>query len=321
MTTGERAPIDLRLIMICAGLGVVAVAFGLLPWLLTGARLPLQNLWTTPVVAPDGVTAAPDAMPVSLLPFSQYALTLQAALLVTGSAVAGLVVRATGVRHRRGTVIALLVGTVGAQLVALIQSTTTVRAGLPDSLASVVYLAAVIAAAAIGIALGVVVLLLIARAPRGAAVVGLSVGAVAVVEWGHALVYPPFSLITEAVPVAEAVLRWSPAVLVAAAVVWAGTSTLGRAVGAAVSLLALWIGPAAITAVSSAAGTRVYASYPFEMVDMAGQVFTSALVSTAGWSPVVLAAVLAAAGLVARRPVLAWLRGRTGRTGAPSATP
>ena len=52
MTTGERAPIDLRLTMICVGLGVVAVAFGLLPWLLTGARLPLQNLWTTPVVAP-----------------------------------------------------------------------------------------------------------------------------------------------------------------------------------------------------------------------------------------------------------------------------
>lgn len=310
MTTGERTPTHPRAILLFVGLGVVAVIVGLAPWLLTGARLPLQNLWAASVVEADGVTAAPESMPVSLLPFSQYALTLQASLLITGSAVAGLTARAIGARQRRGAVIAVVAGTVGAQAVALVQSSVTVTGGLADSVESVVYLGAVVGAAVAGIALGLVVLLLIARARRGAAVVGLAVGALALVQWGYALVYPPFSLVTETVAVADAVLRWLPAVLVAAAIVWAGVSTIGRAIGATVALLALWIGPAAITAISNVAGSRVYASYPFEMVEIAGSIFTSALASPATWRAVLVAAVLAGIGLALRRPVLTWLRRR-----------
>jgi hypothetical protein len=317
MTTGERTPTDARAILLFVGLGVVAVIVGLAPWLLTGARLPLQNLWAAPVVEADGVTAAPESMPVSLLPFSQYALTLKASLLITGSAVAGLVARAIGARQRRGAVIAVVAATVGAQAVALVQSSVTVTGGLADSVESVVYLGAVVGAAMAGIALGVVVLLLIVRARRGAAVVGLAVGALALVQWGYALVYPPFSLVTETVGVADAVLRWLPAVLVAAAIVWAGVSTVGRAVGATIALLALWIGPAAITAISNVAGSRVYASYPFEMVEIAGSIFTSALASPATWRAVVVAAVLAGIGLAVRRPVLDRRR-RHGERVAPS---
>ncbi|KQR66418.1 hypothetical protein [Frigoribacterium sp. Leaf172] len=313
MTTGERTPTDARAILLFVGLGVVAVIVGLAPWLLTGARLPLQNLWAAPVVEADGVTAAPESMPVSLLPFSQYALTLQASLLITGSAVAGLVARAAGARRSRGAVIAVLAGTVGAQSVALVQSSVTVTGGLADRVESVVYLGAVVGAAVAGIAFGVVVLLLIARARRGAAVVGLAVGAIALAQWGYALVYPPFSLVTENVPVADSVLRWLPAVLVAAAIVWAGVSTIGRAVGAAVALIALSVGPAAITAVSNVAGSRVYASYPFEMVEIAGGIFTSALASPATWRAVLVAAVLAGIGLALRRPVQEWRRRRAER--------
>jgi len=313
MTTGERTPTDARVILLAIGLGVAAVLVGLAPWLLTGARLPLQNLWAAPVVEADGVTAAPESMPVSLLPFSQYALTLQASLLITGSAVAGLVARAAGARRSRGAVIAVLAGTVGAQSVALVQSSVTVTGGLADRVESVVYLGAVVGAAVAGIAFGVVVLLLIARARRGAAVVGLAVGAIALAQWGYALVYPPFSLVTENVAVADSVLRWLPAVLVAAAIVWAGVSTIGRAVGAAVALIALWVGPAAITAVSNVAGSRVYASYPFEMVEIAGSIFTSALASPATWRAVLVAAVLAGIGLALRRPVQEWRRRRAER--------
>jgi len=313
MTTGERTPTDARVILLAIGLGVAAVLVGLAPWLLTGARLPLQNLWAAPVVEADGVTAAPDSMPVSLLPFSQYALTLQASLLITGSAVAGLVARAAGARRSRGAVIAVLAGTVGAQSVALVQSSVTVTGGLADRVESVVYLGAVVGAAVAGIAFGVVVLLLIARARRGAAVVGLAVGAIALAQWGYALVYPPFSLVTENVAVADSVLGWLPAVLVAAAIVWAGVSTIGRAVGAAVALIALWVGPAAITAVSNVAGSRVYASYPFEMVEIAGSIFTSALASPATWRAVLVAAVLAGIGLALRRPVQEWRRRRAER--------
>ena len=313
MTTGERTPTDARVILLAIGLGVAAVLVGLAPWLLTGARLPLQNLWDAPVVEADGVTAAPKSMPVSLLPFSQYALTLQASLLITGSAVAGLVARAAGARRSRGAVIAVLAGTVGAQSVALVQSSVTVTGGLADRVESVVYLGAVVGAAVAGIAFGVVVLLLIARARRGAAVVGLAVGAIALAQWGYALVYPPFSLVTENVAVADSVLGWLPAVLVAAAIVWAGVSTIGRAVGAAVALIALWVGPAAITAVSNVAGSRVYASYPFEMVEIAGSIFTSALASPATWRAVLVAAVLAGIGLALRRPVQEWRRRRAER--------
>lgn len=49
-------------------IGAVSAVLGLLPWLITGMRLPLQNLWAA--------DTAPDAMPIVLLPFSQYALSL-----------------------------------------------------------------------------------------------------------------------------------------------------------------------------------------------------------------------------------------------------
>jgi hypothetical protein len=66
---------------------VVAALVGLLPWLITGIRRPLQNLRAT--------STSPESMPVALLPFSQYALTLIVGLIVTGSAIAGVVARAT----------------------------------------------------------------------------------------------------------------------------------------------------------------------------------------------------------------------------------
>lgn len=304
MNTGERTPISARTVLLFAAVGVVAAVLGLVPWLITGMRLPLQNLWAEPVVAPDGVTAAPESMPIALLPFSQYALTFTAALLIAGAAVAGLAARLLRARARRGAVVAVLAGVVLTQLVALLQSALTAAAGLQDRLESVVYLAAATTAGVVAIVKGAVVVVLIARAPAGAAVVGLSIGALALVQWAQGLVYPIFSLVTQASPAIDAVLVWLPAVLVAAAIFWAGVSTVGRVIGALVSLLALWIGPAAITAISSAAGTRVYAGYPFEMAEVVGQIFRAALLSPATWRAVVAAAVIAAVGLVLRGPAL-----------------
>ena len=60
-----------------AGAGSAVV--GLLPWMITGMRLPLQNLWASDTL--------PKSMPVALLPLSNYAVTLIAGLLVTGDAV------------------------------------------------------------------------------------------------------------------------------------------------------------------------------------------------------------------------------------------
>ncbi|MDJ0378729.1 hypothetical protein [Cryobacterium sp. PH31-L1] len=60
--------------------GMLAAIVGLLPWLVTGMHLPIQNLW-----AADSV---PEDMPIALLPFSQYTITLVVAVVVTGSALA-----------------------------------------------------------------------------------------------------------------------------------------------------------------------------------------------------------------------------------------
>jgi hypothetical protein len=46
-------------------------------------RLPLQNLW--------GTNLLPEEMPIVLLPFSQYAITVLAGTVIVGSVTAGLV--------------------------------------------------------------------------------------------------------------------------------------------------------------------------------------------------------------------------------------
>jgi len=73
--------------------GIAAAALGLLPWLVTGLTLPLQNLWN--------VDTLPADMPRTLLPFSQYAVTLIVGLIVVGSAIAGGIARARGERPSR----------------------------------------------------------------------------------------------------------------------------------------------------------------------------------------------------------------------------
>ncbi|MGI5951395.1 MAG: protein-L-isoaspartate O-methyltransferase family protein [Brooklawnia sp.] len=66
--------------------GLLAALIGLLPWLVTGASLPLQNLWAEPTL--------PEQMPWAGLPISQYYVPQVLALLMIGSALAGLAARA-----------------------------------------------------------------------------------------------------------------------------------------------------------------------------------------------------------------------------------
>lgn len=73
--------------------GIGAVAIGLLPWLVTGLRLPLQNLWA--------IDTLPEQMPRVLLPFSQYFLGQILSMLILGLGIAGLAVRAAPAAARR----------------------------------------------------------------------------------------------------------------------------------------------------------------------------------------------------------------------------
>jgi hypothetical protein len=88
---GTSSPPRSREAVLSLLVGMASVVVGLSPWLVSGGRLPLQNL--------GAAGAAPDEMPFVLLPFSQYALTLIVAVIVIGSALAGGIVRVA--RRRR----------------------------------------------------------------------------------------------------------------------------------------------------------------------------------------------------------------------------
>lgn len=266
MTTAARSPLPTYVWFLIGAGGAVV---GLLPWLVTGARLPLQNL-----AADQSTTDTPFA----LLPFSQYFLMTIVALFVVGAAAAGIAGRALADRRGRFATTSLVGGMLAVQLIAAVQASVVTVDMLERSTRAFVYAAAVVAVIVVSILMALLVVLLIARAPVPGATIALSLAAIVSAGWvGTALrdvmTFGPYELVG---PILS-VLQWMPAVLVGCAIAWCGFRTAGRVAAVVVSLAALWIGPALITAVSSAAGMRVLAPYPGEMAAYAVQVFFSAV--------------------------------------------
>ncbi|KQQ05772.1 MULTISPECIES: hypothetical protein [unclassified Rathayibacter] len=272
--------------LVRVAVGAAAAVVGLLPWLLTGMRLPLQNLWR--------IEVGPEAMPVALLPFSQYSIVLIAAVILVGSALAGL-----AVRIRREGVLGALIGVLVVQIAALVQSAATVAGGLVEGTASAVYLGALVAGAAGSIVVGALVLLLIARAPAPGAAVGVSIAAIAAGSWLTTLLAALAASSAAGLAVLNAV-QWLPGILAGLALAWCGLTSVGRVLAWVASLVLLWIGPTLVTAVSSAAGSRALAPYPLEMLDYGWQVFTTALLLPAvSLRTALTALVVGAVGFVA----------------------
>ncbi|MGN6444492.1 hypothetical protein [Amnibacterium sp.] len=271
--------------------GVAAGAIGLVPWLIHGMRLPLQNLW---------VTAPPeDAWPLVLLPFSQYALSTLASLLVIGGALGGLGGRALRGERTGAQRAPLAAGVLLVQVVALVQTTVVVRAGLPDRPETATYLGLLIAGSLFAMLVGLAVLLLLAAPRRAAVVVGAALAAVLLPSWLGGLLVPPITSVTGPTWILE-VPRWLAPIAVGVAVAWSGVRTLGRIAAAVFAALALWIGPPIVTAVTSAAGARVYARLPGEMLGFGLDVFRSALLAPElVIPPLLVAAAIAAVGIVA----------------------
>lgn len=277
-------------------IGAASAIVGLLPWLITGARLPLQNLWATATL--------PAGMPIVLLPFSQYAAGLIVALLLIGATIAGLVGRAVPARHPGSALVALTGGVVVVQVIATVQTALTVSKGLSRGTASTLYLTALLGGSVGAILLGIGLLALIARAPKAGAVIGLSVAAVAFSSWLSGLVFPITGIVTASplTAVLGEVVRYVPAVIIGWAIAWCGVTTVGRVIAAIVSLVLLWAGPALVTAVSAALGSRVLGHYPSEMLDYGAGVFRMALGLPELWlSTLALAVAIAVVGLVGRR--------------------
>ena len=278
--------------------GMASAIAGLLPWLITGMRLPLQNLWATETL--------PEQMPITMLPFSQYALALLAAVIVVGAAIAGCFARATRAHSPRFALLAMIVGVVAVQATATIQTAVTVSNGLRDSGAAQIYLAGLVGGTVAAILIGLLVLLLIARAPAPGVVIGVSVAGIAVSSWLSGLVLPFGSFPNEVVVVLLSGMRWVPAIIVGLTVVWSGLGTIGRVVAALGGLLLIWIVPAAIHAVSVAAGARVFAHDPAEMADYAKQMFVLALGPAGGaLVPLLVAVIVMVLGLAVKRLVRA----------------
>jgi hypothetical protein len=274
-------------------IGAAAAVVGLLPWIATGMRLPLQNLW-------DAATP-PDSMPIALLPFSQYSLSHLLGLIVLGSAVAGVTARAVRTRLPRGGFAVIFGATIVVQAAATAQSAVVVRSGLQDRMESTLYLAALVAVCALSILLGALALVLIARAPRAGALIGLTIGSIAASQWISAALSPSVTAGPEWAYSLAGLIQWVAPVLVGVAIAWTGVDTVGRVVSALASLVLVWIAPALITAVTSAAGSRVLAHDPPAMIEYALQVLRMALfIPELALRPIIATAVVAAIGLAVR---------------------
>jgi hypothetical protein len=305
-----RRPLQWRGAFASLAIGLGSAILGLLPWLLTGMRLPLQNLWA--------FEALPEQMPIAFLPFSQYTVTTVIGMLVVGGVTAGIVGRAAAARLPTRAPFSIAAGLLLVQIVAIAQTTQAVERGLRPTAESSFYLAACVGVAVTGVVFGLVAFALVCRAPRAGAVIGLVLGALAADWWIHAF-FPPAGVvpITVDYSAALAVLRFAPAVLVGAAIAWGGVRTTGRVIAAVVGILLLWVVPPLATAVTSAVGSRVMLAHPLEMLDYGWGVFRMALLMPElALPPIVVALVVAAAG-IGLRAVLARRRSGSPDSGSP----
>ncbi len=253
--------------------GLVSVAVGLLPWLVTGARLPLQNLWRRQTL--------PDDMPLALLPVNQYHISTIAALLVVGGLVAGLAGRWLAA-HRRIPAVAVLLGVATAQVAAIWQSFAVLRDGLglegvADRRSAIYWMGMLVGAVAMA-ALALVGTWLTSRRSVTPVALGIVLAAVPVGSWVGfwvSTVSGPGGAPSWTGPL----VRWLPAVVVAGALAWCGLRSAGRVAVWLVGALVLWAAPLVITAATSALGARVFRGDPRETIEQGLLVLRSAAAS------------------------------------------
>ncbi len=269
-------------------LGFGAVFIGLLPWIVTGMRLPLQNLWA--------INTLPENMPRALLPFSQYQLPLILAMIIFGMGLAGLAVRAAPPAVWRRAAFLAAAGALGACGLAAIQTGAVVLNGLHDGMQSMKYFYSVMAAIVVAVIVGLLALFLFALSRPPAASIGATLAALAMAIWVRALVVLLGSHVES--PILQALLavaHWLPALLVGAVMAWCGIGKVRQAMAWVANLLLLWIVPAALGALSYAAGSRYLAGDLREMARVGMGVLLNSLGPEGGAHWTLLAALLVAA--------------------------
>jgi hypothetical protein len=124
------------------------------------------------------------------------------------------------------------------------------------------YVAALVAGTLAVVALGTVVFWGLATASAPVAVIALAVASLAFAAWCNGLVAPTTRVPDDVTATALRVTRWLPAVVTGIGVAATRLRSPGRGVGAGVAVLVVWVGTAAITAATSALGSRVLLSSP-----------------------------------------------------------
>lgn len=270
-------------------IGVVGAVIGLLPWLVTGAVMPLQNIWNT--------AAEPSDMPMSLLPMSQYYLVATVSLIAVGATIAGVAVRWFKVRGRNVRRRWAVVGVVVVQAAALIQATLALHSGLEESQRAQIYLWGLVAGVATGIVIGLLVLMALASHSVVSVTWGVTFAALAFTEWLPLMVLGSLSsgsttpyVLTHITLGASA---WIPILVAGGVIGWCGIATIRRGLTSFIALLALWVVPAVVTAFQSALGSRINLHHPDELWPTGLRVFVEVLVSADSATRVLVACVVA----------------------------
>ncbi|GAA3284711.1 hypothetical protein [Paenarthrobacter aurescens] len=284
-------------------IGLLAGVLGLSPWWITGARLPLQNLWATQVW--------PDHMPLALLPLSQYELTTIVALLTVGGAAAGLSIRIWSPARRRLVTWCGVGGVFTVQLVATIQSFSVLHQGLAPGSMSSLYFGGLLAGVIGSMVAALVALVLISSRSTVKATIGCGLMAVPLTSWAVEWVVGVMGYIN--VPTAvPSIARWVPAILAGCALAWCGFLPARRLVAWVLNLAFLWVIPALFTSVQYVLGTRVSAGDLPEMLLMSRQILAATLGPDGGALPTLLLAVVIGLLGVGVRAVVSRRRSRQG---------
>jgi iron complex transport system permease protein len=312
-----RATSGIRGALLALAVGVAAAVLGLLPWILAGLRLPLQNLWR------EQITDAGD-MPIALLPFNQYTAGLLAAVILVGGGIAGAAARALRSRLPRHGSWLVVAGLLLVQVVALVQTsavtadglgmddvpTAGTRTGATISEAQV-YLVAFVGGTAAMVLLAGLVAALLARAPAGVAVAAAAVPVVLLGSWLGGLVSPGATgMLSDAAYALLPVISWVPPVVLGVAVALTGLRSAGRVVGSVVAVLLLWVGTAVVVGVTYALGNRALLRYPLELLDAGGAVGGAVLRGQGGVLGQLAVAVAVAVGIIGALVVRAVRRRR-----------
>lgn len=253
--------------------GTLCAFVGLLPWLLQGSKLPLQNLWAEQTM--------PDDMPFALLPFSQYYVVFLSSLLLIPWLLVGILSRATSITSRPRSVRWLGFGVALWQVVALTQTAVTVGRGLGFSGARAPYALGYLLLLTLGcaavIAAGVIIFLLVAKAPSTAAVLGLAVGALFLGSWCDEFLMGDV-IWAPGTPVwMHAVGGWVTTVFLGASLGWNGVWPLRSLISSLAAIVVFWLGAAVLGGLQYALGSRNALPYATELARLFFSGFATAL--------------------------------------------